>query len=215
MDGETKAPIALEIAHILLIDDVVGYSKLSTPAQNATVAKLNELVQECGAIQAEEKNSRVLKIPTGDGMALVFYRSAEASVLCAVALSKALKNYPDLQVRMGVHSGSVSGVVDVTGCANIAGAGINIAQRVMSCGDGGHILLSKNAANDLAEYDYWRPMLHDLGSCEVKHGLTIQVVDLSDDEVGNAHMRASEKRETWSALLAEEVEKLIPMMIAN
>src|SRR4029077_8996086 len=127
--------------------------------------------------------------------------------LCAVELSKALKKYPELHVRMGVHSGSVSGVVDVTGRANIAGAGINIAQRVMSCGDGGHILLSKNAADDLAEYEHWRPSLHDLGSCEVKHGLTIQVVNLSGDGIGNpqtpSKLRKQKKRSRqrmWSLL---------------
>src|ERR1700745_3038531 len=120
MPETTNAPVELEIAHVLLID-VVGYSKLSTADQNATVAKLNELVRDSESIQVEEKRSRVLKIPTGDGMALVFYRSAEAPVLCAVGLSKALKKYPDLQVRMGVHSGSVSGVIDVTGRYNIAG----------------------------------------------------------------------------------------------
>jgi len=206
MDGETRAPIALEIAHVLLID-VVGYSKLSTAAQNATVARLNGLVQECEAIQAEEKSSRVLKIPTGDGMALVFYRSAEAPVLCAIELSKQLKSHPELRVRMGVHSGSVSGVVDVTGRANIAGAGINIAQRVMSCGDGGHILLSKNAADDLAEYEHWRPLLHDLGACQVKHGLTIEVVNLWNDEIGNAQMpsklrvqKERSRRRQWALL---------------
>lgn len=197
MDGEIKAPLALEIAHILILD-VVGYSKLSTAAQNAKVAKLNELVQESQAIQAEEKSGRILKIPTGDGIALVFYRSAEAPVLCAVALSKALKKHADLPVRMGVHSGSVSGVVDVTGRANIAGAGINIAQRVMSCGDGGHILLSKNAADDLAEYEQWRPLLHHLGSCEVKHGVIIHVVNLYDDDIGNpqtpSKLRAQKQR---------------------
>jgi TolB-like protein/thioredoxin-like negative regulator of GroEL len=205
MDGHTHTPVALEIAHVLLID-VVGYSKLSTANQNATVAKLNELVRDSEAIQAEEKSSRVLKIPTGDGMAVVFYRSAEAPVLCAVALSKALKKYPELQMRMGVHSGSVSGVIDVTGRANIAGAGINIAQRVMGCGDGGHILLSKQVADDLAEYEEWRPLLHDLGSCEVKHGLTIQLSSLWSDDVGNPEMpgklrtQIEQRRRRWMSL---------------
>lgn len=184
MDRTTNAPVELAIAHVLFID-IVSYSKLTTKEQNAAVATLNHLVQECEPFQAAEKANRLLKIPTGDGMALVFYSSPEEPVRCAVALTKALKQHRELQVRMGVHSGSVSGVVDVTGRANVAGAGINIAQRVMDCADAGHILLSKHAADDLAEYEQWRPMLHDLGTCEVKHGVSVHLVNLSTDAVGN------------------------------
>ena len=184
MDGKTKTPVELAIAHILFID-IVGYSKLATKEQNVAVATLNELVQECEPFQTAERADRLLKIPTGDGMALVFYRSPEEPVQCAVALTRALKQDSNLQVRMGVHSGSVSGVADVTGRANVAGAGINIAQRVMDCADGGHILLSKHTADDLAEYERWRPMLHDLGPCEVKHGLNVHIVSLWNETVGN------------------------------
>ena len=127
MDRSTEAPIALEIAHVLFID-IVGYSKLTTKEQNAAVAALNKLVQECEPFRAAERADRLLKIPTGDGMALVFYSSPEEPVQCAVALSKTLKTHPDLQVRMGVHSGWISGVVDVTDRANVGGAGINTAR---------------------------------------------------------------------------------------
>src|SRR5690242_8019038 len=147
MDQKTKAPVELAIAHVLFID-IVGYSKLRTSEQNAAVATLNDLVQSSEPFQIAEKADRLLKIPTGDGMALVFYSSPEEPVECAVALTRALNQHSDLRVRMGVHSGSVSGVVDVSGQANVAGAGINIAQRVMNCGDGGHILLSRHAADD-------------------------------------------------------------------
>ena len=187
MSTEVQKKIALEIAHVLFID-IVGYSKLPTTEQNQTIAKLNELVQNTERFQAAEKADRLLRIPTGDGMALVFYTTPEEPVRCAVAISRALKDFPNLQVRMGVHSGSVSGVVGVDGRANVAGAGINIAQRVMNCGDGGHILLSKHAADDLAEYEHWRPLLHDLGSCEVKHGVRVSVTNLYSDEVGNGQL---------------------------
>jgi len=146
------------------------------------------------------------KIPTGDGMALVFYTSPEAPLQCAVEISRSLKQHPRLQVRMGIHSGPVSGVMDVNERANLAGAGMNIAQRVMDCGDAGHILLSKRVAEDLEHYDNWRPLLHDLGSCEVKHGVRVAVVNLYADQVGNAKVPlklAAQQRRTrmrWAAM---------------
>src|SRR5437016_11859653 len=121
-------------------------------------------------------------------MALVFYTSQEAPAQCAIEISGALKAHPRLQVRMGVHSGPVSGVIDVNGHANLAGAGLNMAQRVMACGDGGHILVTKHVAEDLEEYEHWRPLLHDLGTCEVKHGMRVSVVNLYADQVGNPQL---------------------------
>src|SRR5258708_32789434 len=123
-------------------------------------------------------------------MALVFYTSPETPAQCAVEISRALKERPRLQLRMGVHSGPVSGVIDVNGHANLAGAGLNMAQRVMDCGDAGHILLSKRSAEELGEYEQWRPLLHDLGACEVKHGMKLQVVNLCTDEAGNRALPA-------------------------
>jgi TolB-like protein/Tfp pilus assembly protein PilF len=143
------------------------------------------VVRASEQLQKAEAADRLIKIPTGDGMALVFYRSPEAPVQCAVEISRALKEHPRLQLRMGIHSGPVSGVVDVNERTNLAGAGLNIAQRVMDCGDAGHILLSKHLAEDLEEYERWRPLLHDLGSCEVKHGVRVSVVNLYADQVGN------------------------------
>src|SRR5262249_51792583 len=161
-------------AHVLFID-IVGYSKLSTNDQHAAVEELNQIVRVCEHSQQAEAASRLFKIPTGDGMALVFFTSPEAPAQCAVEISRALNDHPRLQLRMGIHSGPVSGVVDVNERASLAGAGINIAQRVMDCGDGGHILLSKHVAEDLEEYEKWRPLLHDLGTCEVKHGVRIGI----------------------------------------
>src|SRR5438046_1026545 len=185
MPAEVKKEIQLEIAHVLFID-IVGYSKLSINEQHAAVEELNQVVRASEQFQKAEAASRLLKIPTGDGMALVFYASPEAPAQCAVEISHSLKEQPRLHLRMGVHSGPVSGVVDVNERVNLAGAGINMAQRVMDCGDAGHILLSKHVAEDLEEYEQWRPLLHDLGTCEAKHGVRVSVVNLYDDQFGNA-----------------------------
>src|SRR5712675_3065932 len=177
MPAEVKKEIQLEIAHVLFID-IVGYSKLSVNEQYAAVEELNQIVRRSEQFQKAEAANRLLKIPTGDGMALVFYTSPEAPAQCAVEISSALKEHPRLQLRMGVHSGPVSRVIDVNRHANLAGAGLNIAQRVMGCGDAGHILLSKHVAEDLEAYEQWRPLLHGLGEWEVKHGVCVGVISV-------------------------------------
>ncbi|PYI58488.1 MAG: hypothetical protein DMC60_12755, partial [Verrucomicrobia bacterium] len=187
MSTEIKKEIQLEIAHVLFID-IVGYSKLSINEQRAVVDELTEVVRGSEQFQRAEPAGRLIKIPTGDGMALVFYTSPEAPAQCAIEISRILKEHSRLQLRMGIHSGPVSGVVDVNERANLAGAGINMAQRVMACGDAGHILLSKHVAEDLEEYEQWRPLLHDLGSCEVKHGVRIGIANLYDSEIGNSKL---------------------------
>src|SRR5947209_12295379 len=184
MAAEIKKEIQLEIAHVLFTD-IVGYSKLPINQQRALVQRLNQIVQGTDEYQAAESAGRLIKIPTGDGITLVFYHSPEAPVECALEISRALKQYPEGQLRMGIHSGPVSGVVGETGKGNGAGAGINIAQRVMDCGDAGHILLSKHVAEDLEEYPHWQPHLHELGECEVKHGVRLSVVNLYTTELGN------------------------------
>jgi len=185
--AEVKEQIRLEVAHVLFID-IVGYSKLSINEQRAVVDELTTIVRGSDQYQKAEAAGRLIKIPTGDGMALVFYTSQEAPAQCAIEISGALKAHPRLQVRMGVHSGPVSGVIDVNGHANLAGAGLNMAQRVMACGDAGHILVSKHVAEDLEEYEHWRPLLHDLGKCEVKHGMRIGIANLYDSETGNPQL---------------------------
>jgi TolB-like protein/Tfp pilus assembly protein PilF len=187
MSGEVKKEIELEIAHVLFLD-IVGYSKLSVNEQHAQVEELNEIVRWSEQFRKAEAASRLLKIPTGDGMALVFYKSPEEPAQCAVEISRALKDNARLQVRMGIHSGPVSGVVDVNERTNVAGAGVNMARRVMDCGDAGHILLSRHVAEDLAEYERWRPFLHDIGTFEVKHGVPLSVTNLYLDEVGNPQL---------------------------
>src|SRR5438067_824945 len=208
MSTEIRKEIQLEIAHVLFID-IVGYSKLSINEQHAAVEELNEVVRASEQFQCTETAGRLLKIATGDGMALVFYTSPEAPAQCAVEISRALKEHSRLQLRMGIHSGPVSGVVDVNNRPNLAGAGINIAQRVMDCGDAGHILLSKHVAEDLEEYEQWRPLLHDLGTCEVKHGMRVAIANLYADEVGNPQLpkkfQALKKysaRMRWAAMIA-------------
>ncbi len=185
MSTEIKKEVQLEIAHVLFVD-IVGYSKLSINEQQAAVDELTQIVRGTEQFQKAEAADRLIKIATGDGMALVFYTSPEAPVRCAIELSRALKDHPRLGLRMGIHSGPVSGVIDVTGRANLTGAGLNMAHRVMNCGDAGHILLSKRVAEDLQEYEQWRPLLHDLGTCEVKHGVQLGVVNLWSDDVGNS-----------------------------
>src|SRR5512133_3092868 len=187
MPTEVQKEIELEIAHVLFID-IVGYSKLSVNEQHARIEELNEIVHLSERFQKAEAVNRILKIPTGDGMALVFYKSPEEPAQCAFEISRALKDNQRLQVRMGIHSGPVSGVVDVNERTNVAGAGINLAQRVMDCGDAGHILLSHHVAEDLAEYEEWRPFLHDIGTFEVKHGARVSVTNLYSDEVGNPNL---------------------------
>src|SRR4030095_7310333 len=184
MSAEVKKEIQLEIAHVLFID-AVGYSKLSLNDQRKLIDRLHQLVRSAAEFRSAEAAGRLIKIATGDGMALVFYNRLEAPVECALQISRALKEYPELRLRMGVHSGPVSGVIDVNERPNVAGAGINVARRVMDCGDADHILLSKHVAEDLEEYEKWRPLLHDLGSCEVKHGVRVSVVNLCADQVGN------------------------------
>ncbi len=187
MSTESKKEIRLEIAHVLFID-IVGYSKLSINDQNAAVEELNQTVRASEQFQKAEASGRLLKIATGDGMALVFYTSPEAPAQCAVEINRARKEHPRLQLRMGIHSGPVSGVIDVNNQPNLAGAGLNLAQRVMGCGDAGHILLSKHVAEDLEEYEQWQPLLHDLGTCEMKHGARVGVTNLYSDEVGNPQL---------------------------
>jgi TolB-like protein/Flp pilus assembly protein TadD len=187
MPAEVKKKIELEIAHILFVD-TVGYSKLSMNEQGAAIDELNQVVRASEQFQKAETAARLIKIPTGDGMALVFYKSPEEPVKCAFEISRALKEHPHLHLRMGIHSGPVSGMIDVNEQANLAGAGLNIAQRVMGCADAGHILLSRHVTEDLEEYEQWRPLLHDLGTCEVKHGARIGVTNLYSDEVGNPQL---------------------------
>jgi serine/threonine-protein kinase len=184
MPAESKAAVRLEIGHVLFID-VVGYSKLLISEQSELLGVLNDAVREAGEFRSAEADGRLVRLPTGDGMALVFRDSPEQPVRCALEISQALKNYPKLRIRMGIHSGPVNEVADVNERANIAGAGINIAQRVMDCGDGGHILLSKHVAEDLQHYLEWQPYLHDVGQCEVKHGEMISIVNLYRKDLGN------------------------------
>jgi TolB-like protein/class 3 adenylate cyclase/Tfp pilus assembly protein PilF len=193
MASEVKKEIALEIAHVLFID-IVGYSKLLMNEQRALLDTLNQIVRGTDEFASAEAASRLIKVPTGDGMALVFYNSPEAPVECALEISRALKEHPELKLRMGVHSGPVSGVIDVNERANVAGAGINVAQRVMDCGDAGHILVSKHVAEDLEQYGHWQPHLHHLGECEVKHGSRVHVVNLYTGELGNPDLPEKFKR---------------------
>src|SRR5216110_1873387 len=193
MVTEIKKEIALEIAHVLFID-IVGYSKLLIDEQRDYLHALNEVVRETDSFRAADAAGKLTRLPTGDGMALVFATTPDAPVSCALQVSKALRSPPELRVRMGIHSGPVSGITDVNDRSNVAGAGINLAQRVMDCGDAGHILLSSRIADDLAQQSRWRPSLHDLGPVEVKHGVKVEIVNFYTDEVGNPELPGKIKR---------------------
>src|SRR5437868_14213182 len=174
---------------------MVGYCWLLIGEESELLGALNNAVREAGEFRSAEADGQLVRLPTGDGMALVFRHSPEQPVRCALEISQALKEYPQLQVRMGIHSGPVNEVTDVNERANIAGAGINIAQRVMDCGDAGHILLSKRVAHDLETHERWRPYLHDLGEVTVKHGASIHIVNLYTDDLGEAQVPAKIQRE--------------------
>src|SRR5438874_129820 len=184
MQDDEKTKPRLEIAHVLFID-IVEYSKLLIDEQSEALQELNQIVRNTDAAREAEAAGQLIILPTGDGMALVFTGSVEDPVECALQISQRLRAQPSLPVRMGIHSGPVHHVADVNQRENIAGAGINIAQRVMDCGDAGHILLSKRVADDLAQYRRWQPYLHELGDFEVKHGIVVSVVNLYADVVGN------------------------------
>src|SRR5437667_8242758 len=189
MPPERSPDVKFEIGHVLFID-IVGYSKLLITEQSEQIQKLKEIVRGTEQFRLAEAEGKLLRLPTGDGGALVFRTSPEAPVLCALEITKELqkdpgsKEKPQLRLRMGVHSGPVNEVTDLNEQANIAGAGINIAQRIMDCGDAGHILLSKHVAEDLEQYEHWRRLLHDLGTCELKHGVRIGIANLYDSETG-------------------------------
>ena len=191
MEPESHDHLEFEIGHVLFID-IVGYSKLLIEEQREALSQLSEIVLATPQVK-ESPDERVVKLPTGDGMALVFRHSSEEPARCALEVAEALRKHPEIPVRMGIHSGPVSEVTDVSGRTNIAGAGINTAQRVMDCGDAGHILLSQRVAEDLAQYRQWAPRLHDLGECEVKHGVRLHLVNLYAEQIGNPSLPAKLK----------------------
>ena len=199
--AETQLDLHLEIAHVLFID-IVGYSKLLINDQGEVLQQLNQIVRNTSQFRKAEATGELIRLPTGDGMILVFLHSAEAPVQCAIEISEALRLNPKIQLRMGVHSGPVNQITDVNDKSNLAGAGINVAQRIMDCGDPGHILLSKRVADDLAHYRQWQSCLHDVGEFEVKHGVRIHVVNLYIDDLGNAALPEKFKRGTKQSIAA-------------
>jgi TolB-like protein/Tfp pilus assembly protein PilF len=208
MPSEHSPEVRFELGNVLFID-IVGYSKLLINEQSEQLDTLKRIVRGTEQFRLAEAEGKLLRLPTGDGGALVFRTNPEAPVLCAAEISRALKKNPELRVRMGIHSGPVNAITDLNEQANIAGAGINIAQRVMDSGDAGHILLSKHVADDLEQYPRWRPYLHELGECELKHGVRIGVVNFYGDEIGNPQvpkqlkvLQKQRARRRWTALAA-------------
>src|ERR1044071_7540931 len=184
MGDDEKTKPRLEIAHVLFID-IVGYSKLLTDEQSEALQELNQIVRSTEAARAAEAGGQLMILPTGDGMALVFTGSVEGPAECALEVSQALHAQPSLPVRMGIHSGPVQYIKDANARENISGVGINIARRVMDCGDAGHILVSKRFAGDVAQHRRWQRYLHELGDVEVKHGVVVSLVNLYAETIGN------------------------------
>src|SRR6201982_2098200 len=184
MPSDGPSELKFDIGHVLFID-IVGYPKWRISEQSDQLQQLKEIVWGTEQFRQAQAEGKLLRLPTGDGGALVFRNNVEAPVLCAMAIGKELKRHPEIHVRMGIHSGPVNEITDLNAQANIAGAGINFAQRVMDCGDAGHILLSRHVAEDLEEFERWRPFLHSLGECEVKHGVRLNMTNLYSEEFGN------------------------------
>ena len=184
MADDEKTKPRLEIGHVLFID-IVGYSKLLTDEQSEALQELNQIVRNTEAAREAEAAGQLIILPTGDGMAMVFTGSVEGPAECALEVSQALRAQPSLPVRMGIHSGPVQYIKDANARENVSGVGINIANRVMDCGDAGHILVSKRFADDLAQHRRWQPYLHGLGDVEVKHGVVVSLVNLYAETIGN------------------------------
>jgi adenylate cyclase len=226
MVTKLRSDAHLAIAHVLFID-VVGYSKLLVNEQREVVQQLNQVVRKTPRFRKSEATGRLIRIPTGDGMALVFFHSPEEPVQCAMEIARALKAYPRLRVRMGVHSGPVDAVKDVNDRLNVAGSGVNIAQRVMDCGDAGHILISKRIADDLAQDRLWHPLLHELGDVQVKHGAKLDIVNLYNEELGNptlpkkvayyqtASIRSIDSRDELTAMPGKSIAVLAFVNMSN
>src|SRR5437868_3605602 len=207
MPATQESQLHLETAHILFLD-VVGCSKLLVNEQREVLEQLNEVVRAAPQFRKSTAAGKLIRIATGDGMALVFFQSPEEPVHCAMEIAKALRNYPHIRLRMGVHSGPVDQITDVNDQTNVAGVGINYAQRVMDCGDAGHILVSKRVADDLAQDRLWQPLLHDLGEIEVKHGVKLGIANLYNAELGNSN--APQRLSSQTAPAKEPLASSVP-----
>lgn len=190
----------MQLAHVLFTD-IVAYSTLATDEQARILRILQDVVLGTAEVGRARAQDKLITIPTGDGIALVFFNDPMAPVQCAMEIGRALKGYPEVKVRMGIHSGPVDKIVDVNDSVNVAGAGINMAQRVMDSGDAGHILVSRRVAEDLAQYSTWQPFLHDLKEVEVKHGVRMHMFNLYTEDVGNADLPAKIRRRKKQSLL--------------
>src|SRR6201982_3731410 len=213
---EIDRNVELQIGHILFLD-IVGYSKLASNEQRRQLELLNQIVRTTDQFRAAEAAEKLIRLPTGDGMALAFFTSPDAPVRCAAAIGKQLRNHPELNIRMGTHSGPVDVVYDVNDRPNVTGGGINMAQRVMDCADAGHILLSKRSADDLAQYDEWKPQLHDLGEMEVKHGVRVAVANFYNHDIGKSAapsklIQAEEARQTAAKAAARRKRRRIVLV---
>ena len=200
-------PTRLEMAYVLFTD-IVGYSKLPMDLQRSYLHQFQEVVRNTAAFRQAHAADQLISLPTGDGMALAFFGDPMAAVHCAVEISRGLKQYPHIKLRMGVNTGPVYHVADINANRNVAGGGINIAQRVMDCGDAGHILVSQNMADVLLQLSDWQEHLHDLGVHQVKHGVQVHLYNLYTSEVGN--LDVPDKLRPKDLALEQKAEKAVP-----
>nr|MBA3649963.1 hypothetical protein [Chthoniobacterales bacterium] len=211
MPAEETSDLPLEIGHVLFVD-IVGYSKLLISEQTELLQHLKEMVRSSEQVRAAEAEGKLIRLATGDGMALVFRSSPEAPAHCALELARVDLQHPELKLRMGIHSGPINQITDLNDRINVTGAGINMAQRVMDCGDAGHILLSQHVADDLEQYPRWRPLLHELGECEVKHGVRLRLVNLYSDGVGNPELPEKFKKAGAAAPEPQRRKSSLPLV---
>src|SRR5271165_165385 len=204
----------LEIAHVLFMD-IAAYSKLPMDQQQKLLWELQEAVRSTQAFARAHKDDKLISLPTGDGMALVFFGDPEFPVRCAVELSRALHQHPEIKLRMGIHTGPVYRVDDINAARNVAGGGINMAQRVMDCGDAGHILVSNTVADVLAQVSTWSEVFQDLGEAEVKHGVRVHIYNLCTDEAGNTELPQKLRAARRAALAARRKKRLLAMVAAG
>jgi class 3 adenylate cyclase len=209
---DRSQPVPLEIAHVLFMD-IVAYSRLPMEEQTRLLGLLQKIVRDTADVSRALKRRQLLLLPTGDGMALVFFGDPEAPARCALEISRVLKEHPDLSLRMGLHTGPVQRLQDVNASRNVAGGGINTAQRVMDCGDAGHILVSKSVADVLGQMNSWNGKLQDLGEAEVKHGVRVHLYSLYTAEVGNREL--PQKLRTAQKAVSREKRRRVSLAAAG
>ena len=208
MYSNPRTDLDLETGHILFID-IVGLARMLALEQQESLHKLSQIIRNTDAGKTTEEE--LPRLSTGSGLALAFATTADAAVRCAMQISTGWRTYPELKLRMGIHTGPVNRMTEANDRIGVAGPGVNVARRVTDCGDTGHILLSRHAVERLSDRSHWQPYLHDLGECEVTNGEVIAVVNFYTDEVGNSSPPKRFKRKNGAHLATNDKVLLSPI----